>query len=115
MRKEKQALKAHLLAKIEQQLDEVLCRLDDETPLDLDEIEAMALKTRGEIGQELTQALAEMETGMPTWGIACPKCQQEMRYKGHKRKVIRALSGEIEVERPYYYCQRCRKGLFPPG
>ena len=115
MRKDNYSLKARLLAKFEQQLDEVLSRLDEAARLDLDEIEEIALKTRAEIGQELTQARAETETRAPTWGATCPKCQQEMGSKGQKHKIIGTLSGEIEVERPYYDCNRCRKGLFPPG
>jgi hypothetical protein len=83
--------------------------------LDLDEIEEIALKTGAEIGQELTQALADTETSAPTNSPVCLQCQQVMRYKGQKRKIIRTLSGEFEIKRPYYYCNGCRKGLFPPG
>lgn len=115
MRRNKQALKERLLAQYEQQLDDVLARLDEDAALDLDEIEAIALKTRAEVGQELTQALAETQTGAPVEAPACPNCQAAMVYKGQKRKVIRTLSGEITIERPYYYCPTCRKGLFPPG
>ena len=115
MRKDNQALKDRLLTKFEQQLDEVLARLDEDTPLDLDEIEEIGLKTRAEVGQELTQALAERETQASAHNPACPDCQEAMRYKGQKRKVIRTLSGEIAIKRPYYYCNRCSKGLFPPG
>lgn len=115
MRKDQQALKTRLLAQYEQHLDEVLSRLDEATPLDLDEIEAMALKTRAEAGQELTQALAETQTAAPLDHPACPSCQQAMIYKGPKRKVIRTLSGDITIQRPYYYCNHCRKGVFPPG
>lgn len=115
MRKDHHALKVRLLAQFEQQVDAVLARLDDETPLTLDEIEELALKARGEVGQDLTQALAETETGASLYHPACPHCQQEMRYKGQKRKVIRTLSGEIAIKRPYYYCYHCRQGLFPPG
>lgn len=115
MRKDKQALKVRLVAKLEQQLDEVLARLDEDEPLDLDEIEEIALKTRAEVGRELTQALAETQTAAPLNSPLCPQCQQEMRYKGQKSKVIRSLSGEIEIKRPYYWCSQCREGLFPPG
>lgn len=115
MRKDKQAIKVRLLAKFEQQLDEVLARLDEKAALDLDEIEEIALKTRAEMGQELTQALAETQTRAPIHSPVCPQCQQAMPYKGRKRKLIRTLSGEIEIKRPYYYCKGCRKGLFPPG
>lgn len=115
MRKEKQALKRQLLAAYERQLDDVLVRLDDDTPLNLDEIEAMALKTRAEVGQVLSQALAESETQASPQLPVCPHCQQAMHDKGQKRKVIRTRCGDIPIQRPYCDCNRCRKGLFPPG
>lgn len=115
MRKDKQAVKVRLLAKFEQQLDEVLARLDEDAALDLDEIEEIALKTGAEVGRELTQALAQTQSRAPINSPICPQCQQEMRYKGQKSKIIRSLSGEIEIKRPYYWCNRCGKGLFPPG
>jgi hypothetical protein len=115
MRKDKQALRVRLVAKFEQQLDEVLARLDENAALDLDEIEEIALKARAEMGQELTQALAQTQTQAPIHSPVCPQCQQATRYKGQKSKHIRTLSGEIEIKRPYYWCNRCRKGFFPPG
>ena len=115
MKPNKQTLKAQLLTKLEQELDEALARLDDDRPLNLDEIEEIALKARARMGQELTQALAETQTATPLDNPGCPACQQALRYKGRKSKVIRTLSGEITIARPYYYCPACRKGLFPPG
>jgi hypothetical protein len=114
-RSNKQTLKAQLLTKLEQELDDALARLDDDTPLNLDEIEEIALKARAKMGQALTQALAETQTATPLDNPGCPACQQTMRYKGHKSKVIRTVSGDITLARPYYYCPECRKGLFPPG
>lgn len=114
MRRDKEALKARLLAKFEHELDSVLARLDEEAPLHLDEIEEIALRTGARVGQALTQGLAETQTTPPIDNPACPHCQEPMRYKGEKDRIIRTLSGEIAIERPYYYCPQCRAGLFPP-
>ena len=101
MRANKQTLKARLLAKLEQEPDTSLARWDDDRPLNLDEIEEIALKARARMGQFLTQALAETQTARPLDNPGCPECEQAMRYKGRKSKVIRTQSGEISVERSY--------------
>lgn len=44
---DKQTLKTYLLARFEQELDRALSRLDDDTPIDLDEIEQITLQARG--------------------------------------------------------------------
>ncbi len=46
---------------------------------------------------------------------SCPACGARMHRKGNKKRYVRTRSGETEIERPYFYCQTCRKGLFPPG
>jgi hypothetical protein len=32
-----------------------------------------------------------------------------------KRKYVVTETGEVEVERAYYYCETCKRGIFPPG
>ena len=76
MRPNKQTLKAQRLTKLEQKLDEALARLDDDTPLNLDEIEEIALKVRTKMGQALPQALAETQTAAPLDHPRCPACRK---------------------------------------
>jgi hypothetical protein len=37
-----------------------------------------------------------------------------MRYKDMKKVTVEGRLGVTELERAYYYCDRCRSGLFPP-
>lgn len=115
MNRRKEALKARLLAQYEAQLDRLLDELEDQPALTLTEIEDLALKTRGQVGQAVTQGLVELEAKPVVPGPNCPDCQTEMHYKGQKRKRVRTRSGEVALERPYYYCDLCRRGYFPPG
>ena len=108
-------LKARLMQQYEQHLDRLLEGMDEERLLSLTEIEELALEARAAIGRSITQALAEMQAIPDVPGPICPKCQQEMHYKGRKKKRLITRSSEIEVERAYYYCDRCKQGLFPPG
>jgi hypothetical protein len=115
MDKRKEALKARLLAQYEAELDTMLEQVKDEPSLDLDQIEDLALGVRGQVGQAVAQGLVELEAKTAVPGPVCAGCQREMHYKGMKKRRVRTRSGEVVVERAYYYCDRCRQGCFPPG
>lgn len=111
---DKKALKARLLAQYANHLDEILEQVEDEKARHLSEIEAMALKVRQEVGQEVSEALAVHESDKQAVDVVCPDCQEVMRYKGRKGKWMKTRSGDVRVEREYYYCERCQSGHFPP-
>lgn len=111
----KESLKARLLRQYEAQLDALLATLDPQEELHLTEIEEAALALRQRVGADITQALAETQTRLSAAAVACPGCGVAMRYKGNKRRHLRSRSGEITVQRAYYYCPTCRRGHFPPG
>lgn len=115
MDKRKEALKARLLAQYAEQLDEMLEQVKDEPSLNLTQIEDLALGVRGQVGQAVAQELVELEAKAAVPGPACRTCQREMHYKGKKKRRVRTRSGEVVVERAYYYCEHCRQGCFPPG
>jgi uncharacterized protein with PIN domain len=108
-------LKKELQVQLETELDEMLARISDDTSLTLSEIEEMVLKTRQQMGQAMTQALADVESQAQAVEVNCEQCGRKMQNKGRKNKQVTAQSGELEVERNYYYCPTCREGFFPPG
>lgn len=83
--------------------------------LSLSEIEEIALAVRAKVGQAVTQALVNQQGVVSVPGPACEVCRREMHYKGLKKRRIVSRSGEVDWERPYYYCETCRRGFFPPG
>jgi DNA repair exonuclease SbcCD ATPase subunit len=112
----KEELKAQMMAKAEAAIDKLLAKKKPAEEISLTEIEQLALQAGAEIQQEVTSALVEasrdpVEVPEPT----CPECGKPMRYKAHKKKRIVTASGEVEVERAYYYCAACKRGVFPPG
>jgi ribosomal protein S27AE len=46
----------------------------------------------------------------------CPECGGVMRAHGKKPRTLRTKQGgALDLERTYWWCPRCRAGLFPPG
>jgi hypothetical protein len=82
-----------------------------------DEIAAQVTPRRRElIGLLLEQLAKQHGSGMVVEGRVCERCGQPMSYKGEpRREVQHYLEGETQLERAYYYCDRCESGLFPPG
>lgn len=114
MSKSRAEIKAKLLAEYEVILDDVLRQGETTDGLTLTTIEDLALHARAEVGRQVTAALVEKSRGPSLPGPCCPGCGQAMHYKGEKHRYLRTRSGDVEVERAYYYCLRCRQGLFPP-
>lgn len=109
----KEELKAKLLQAYEAHLDQLLAELNEE--LELSEIEEVALELRRQVGAGITQALVDHQGKQVRVDEYCPTCGGRMRHKGRKRRRVITRSGEVAIERTYYYCETCRRGLFPPG
>ena len=110
-------LKARMKAKAEAELEKLLAEKQSPAEISLSDIERVVHRAGEAIKAEFTAGLVEQvssrEPAVP--GPGCPQCEQEMHYKGLKPKHIVTETGEITVERAYYYCETCRTGLFPPG
>ncbi len=115
MKRTRAELKAEILAKVEAQLDQVLDWADEHHEPTMTEIEQVVLRCRQEMGRAVATAMVEaQDKRQDVPGPVCPSCGREMRLKGQKRRQMLTLMGDIAVERAYYYCPRCRRGLFPP-
>jgi len=112
--------RAQKRAKLEEAATELIERLldwdeENEAP-NLSEIEDEVLELRRRFGQELAETVVEgQESHQPAGNPICTECGEEMRSKGKKRKGVESRVGSLEVERGYYYCRRCKRGIFPPG
>ncbi len=82
-----------------------------------EDIEVFVLEIRKRMGQDIAQALCEeQETARPVPGPECPKCGQEMHYKGEHERQIGSLVSDVKFKRSYYHCNHCKdSGIFPPG
>ena len=115
-RRSREEMKAELLAEAGALIDRAF-DWDDETEAPtLREIEQVVLRLRKRFGERIAEAMIErQEESRPVPGPRCPECGAEMRYKGQKESDIESQVGALGIERGYYYCAQCRRGLFPPG
>jgi transposase len=108
--------KAKLMEIAEKEVEEVLEWMEESAAPDLGEIEAIVLRLRKRLGEAMAEeVIGNQATIRPGPGPICEQCGNEMHYKGMKSKEISSMIGEVKLKRGYYYCDRCRTGLFPPG
>ncbi|MEW5958755.1 MAG: hypothetical protein AB1801_13565 [Chloroflexota bacterium] len=72
-------------------------------------------KRRELMGQLLVQLAGQHGDGEVIEGVNCPECGEVMSYKGKPSRDVIHKEGKQELVRSYYYCARCKSGLFPPG
>lgn len=87
----KNELKEALLKAYAAKLDDKLADLEDE--LSLTEIEDLALKLRAQVGEAITQKLAEQQAQRKSIDERCPHCGERMRNKGSERRWVTTRSG----------------------
>jgi hypothetical protein len=108
--------RVRLEMKARQVIEDYLDWEDQHPKPNLTEMEDVILKLRKELGREMAQMILEaQEERKPVPGPKCPKCGEEMRYKGQKGNQVESRVGLLEIERGYYYCPKCKESIFPPG
>jgi uncharacterized protein with PIN domain len=116
MKKSKKEMKANFLKEAEKIFDELMAWDDATVEPNLREIETKVLELRKRLGEDLARVtVSRQEKRQPAEKQICEGCGEQMENKGLKRKGVESLVGEIELEREYYYCKKCKQGNFPPG
>lgn len=111
-----EGLKAYLMAQAEAMIDELLARKPKVKDITLSDIEQLAIGGGQDFRDAVLKSLADESSQSETRDtLRCPECRQVMHYKGKRGKDVVTEAGEIHVERDYYYCPHCQRGLFPPG
>lgn len=116
MKRTRAEVEAELLAEAKEVIGELLDWTEETEAPTLTQIEDTVLELRKRLGERMAAlVIEEQEAVRPVPGPGCPTCGREMHYKDMKATTIETRSGEVALERAYYYCKKCRSGLFPPG
>lgn len=108
---QKDDLKAKLLSEAEAAIEKMLSDNRVSEQMTLTEIEDVI----GELETDFRQrVLKEMMGEQDRIVQSCPDCGGKLRNKGRHSKRLVTLRGEVDVERTYYQCTDCGKGVFPP-
>ena len=109
-------IKAEMRDEAASAIDELVEELAKKSDPTLVEMEEAVLTLRQRLAQRMMEAIvADQEQVQPVPGPECERCGEEMEYKGKKEVRVESRLGPLRVERGYYYCRRCRAGVFPPG
>lgn len=109
-------LRQRFVAKAEEVFDLAIEQGIAREEITLSQIEEIVNELKFELTGMLVESVIEVQAGRQSGpGPKCAGCGREMRYKGEKKRPgIKTSQGEIKVERAYYYCKKCKRGLFPP-
>jgi NADH pyrophosphatase NudC (nudix superfamily) len=108
-------LKARLMAEAEAAMDKLLATRQAPTEASLADIEQVARAVGQQLAQAVTAELVSASAAeLPAWPN-CPECGRKMKHKGKRRRRVVTETGEVELERVYYHCAACGRGIFPPG
>ncbi len=72
-----------------------------------------------ELRQEWTQTVSEAvvekvygrEQQRQRWH--CPGCGRRLKARGLHERTVETLVGEVQLKRPYFYCEHCQQGSYP--
>jgi uncharacterized protein with PIN domain len=116
MKKSREQLKAEFIEEVEELFDELMAWDEQTQEPNLTQIEEIILKLRKRIGEQMAQkVILRQEQRQPAEKVGCPECAGEMEPKGMKDNQVETRIGNLEIGRDYYYCPRCKQGIFPPG
>jgi hypothetical protein len=116
MKRSEERLKAEFMTEAEALFDELMDWEGENKEPDLTQIEEIVLKLRKRFGEQLAQAVIQrQEKRQPTEKQICSQCGGELVTKGEKNNRVETRVGLMEIERGYYYCPKCKQGIFPPG
>jgi hypothetical protein len=80
--------------------------------LDLEAIETATRDAMHRAGAALlSKLLSSSEAAPPT--VPCPRCGRAARYHDTRPKRLHTVLGAVELERAYYHCPNCHRGLSP--
>lgn len=116
MKKSREQLKAELMTKMEEVVEQMLEWREQGQGYTFREIEDEVMLLGQSVQQALTEAaIGQEESRQPAKPPDCPACGEKMVDKGLRARQVRGRGGQVTVKRGYYTCPKCGQGFFPSG
>jgi hypothetical protein len=86
-----------------------------EDPPSLEVLAKAVLASRQELTGQVTEALVRQRhvQALEEKNAPCPNCGRLLASRGLVSRTVETLVGEVAVERPYFYCLKCKHGFYP--
>jgi hypothetical protein len=96
-------------------LDQLASRVDWDSPPNLRALSALFTATRGDLLGGSLKAFSEALYAQYRHQrqMDCPHCGKRLSRKRVDPKRLDTLQGPLVLERPYFYCGRCKTGFHP--
>jgi len=105
--------KAEFLSFISERMDQIE---SDPQMVSMDEISKSLFANRSDIMGQMALALIQRKFGhlLDQKYCQCPQCNQRIKAKPKKvKREIQTLVGNVQLYRPYFYCNSCQFGFYP--
>lgn len=94
--------------------DEVMKWRREHQQASIDEIIEKVGKERRQVMGRLVEKVALAQgNGAEALGMRCKECGEAMENKGENQRSVQHEEGVSRLKRAYYYCPRCKGGVFP--
>lgn len=81
-----------------------------------DAVDEQVARLRQQLVEERIQAHALADEARSPERRVCPECGGALQAHGKKPRMLTTKQGgALALDRTYWWCPRCRAGLFPPG
>jgi hypothetical protein len=113
-RKQQAECRWHLHERLDQWLDALEEQVKESKPT-LEQLTSAVWERRQELTGSLTAALLEQryEAEQGQRSAPCPQCGRSVAVRAVVSRRVFTLVGEVEVDRPYFYCVPCGHGFAP--
>ncbi len=86
-----------------------------EAPLSLEALSRAVLARRQELTAQVTEALVRQRhaQALEQKNASCPHCGRLLPARGLVSRTVETLVAAVALERPYFYCLKCKPGFYP--
>lgn len=111
---QRQAWRDQLHECFDRWLDEVETELPESAPT-LPRVSETLWTLRQSLTASIAQTLVEQRHSAERkreW-VACSQCERRLKARPTVSRTVRTMIGDVNLERPYFYCRHCRLGTYP--